>query len=337
MKKRISHTLLALCLVFSAVALDCNNALVDANELYKNGELNEAVKRIENCMSSFENSDERFEAQRLLALTYIALNNQDKAEEAIEALFKERPNYANYTQGQDPRALSQLILSYTVVPSSKLGFFAGLGANSVQVKRSLNPYNQGEHKYRTTGGYMFGFNYTQRINDKFDLDIRVSNQGGSIQHDLRGIDNIDILYKERYSLIAGSVALDYRGSLDNKLNWSCGPHLGYGYLLSDHRLVTHESLQSNDKIQYSSDGMPSRNKNQLFVGAHAGVSKDLIFGQLGFRVQYDHFTNTMANPETHLDDLDFELTSLYIGDELMLRNLSFQINFNFPISYRISK
>jgi len=338
--KGLRYILFTWCFtIFCAVQgqVECSNALVRANTIYGQGDLQGAIDQLEGCYSNFTSSEQRFEASRLLALAYLNKDDYEIAHTHIRNMLELRPNYARYSIGNDPKNLSNLITAYDVSPVLSMGIYAGTSVQSPKIKTNYNPYEQGKSKYLNSLGYSVGAEAIWSLNNSLQLNANVYLQGGSIEQEISEIDQLTIKYKELYDLISVSVGAQHRYHLSTLWSANVGPHLGFGNLFDDHMLVTHEYANSNEINQFSSGGLDNRLKNQFFGGLSVELNRKMQLGSLGIRWQYDHFMKPLINEESRLNDLDFALNSLYFNDLVKLRSHHFQLVYTFPLQYRIKR
>jgi outer membrane receptor for ferrienterochelin and colicins len=72
----------------------CDIALIEAQKLYQNGNFSRVLERLEACSSQGGASrNERLEARRLEAMTYIALDREEEAAAAVVALLRLKANF----------------------------------------------------------------------------------------------------------------------------------------------------------------------------------------------------------------------------------------------------
>ncbi|MFH1845508.1 MAG: hypothetical protein ABIF77_20170 [bacterium] len=90
---------LLLCLtilspVSIAWAYDCENEVAQANNLYVQGKFNQAIELMEGCLNRPDLDPEvKGRAYRIIGLSYIALDLEQNAKGAIEAILLQSPGY----------------------------------------------------------------------------------------------------------------------------------------------------------------------------------------------------------------------------------------------------
>jgi len=72
----------------------CTQTLRRARTVYDEGRIQEMESLLESCIKSGFTDEERTEAYRLLILSYLYLDEPEKADEAMLALLKDNPQFA---------------------------------------------------------------------------------------------------------------------------------------------------------------------------------------------------------------------------------------------------
>ena len=92
------------------MAQQCSDVtLGDAKKLYENGKFNEVIRMLNPCLDKGFNEKQKVEAFRLLAMTYIAIDSNDRAAVETGFLLQISPTYeANLF---DPPAFIRLVNS----------------------------------------------------------------------------------------------------------------------------------------------------------------------------------------------------------------------------------
>jgi hypothetical protein len=338
--RRFKYILIAILLFVSNDGIgqvDCNTSLSEAYNLYKTGSFDSAISRLKGCFSSFKSSDERFEAHRIFALAYSAKGEMDSADIHARLILKERPDHIKYTQGHDPKQLSRLLEKYRVLPAMYFSLFLGPNLNTIMVDSRRNPYVGSNSSYNNRIGYTIGLGLNFHLKDRLFFQASVSELAGSMEHEIRGLNGMNLFYTEQYKLASLTSGLSYQWL--NKPNWKANVegNLGYAHLHFDHRLVTHEITTDPDRINFSDNGLSIRDRNQLFGSVGISIERKLLKGSLGFRWQYDYYFKTLANASSHGDHTNFDLNSLYFSDLVKLRIHQFQLVYKIPISYKVYK
>lgn len=106
---------------------NCEKNLNDARSEYANGNLYAIPGKLTDCLSDGFSKTEKIEAYQLLALTYININQLDKARESLIKLLKLKTDYT-VTKNVDADELYSLYKKIDTEPIYYLG--AGIGINN---------------------------------------------------------------------------------------------------------------------------------------------------------------------------------------------------------------
>ena len=121
MKSFQKYSLILLLLIFGKLSVSQNNcdwsSLNDADKSYQSGNFDETIRIINNCINSGFNNQQKIQGYRLLAKTYLALDNDSIANQAINNLLlldsKFQPDYLT-----DPPKFIQIIDNIKKLKSS---------------------------------------------------------------------------------------------------------------------------------------------------------------------------------------------------------------------------
>lgn len=106
---------------------DCSQVLIDAENLYQSGQLYDISAKLMQCLENGFNKQQKQSAYRLLTLTYLNINQEEKAKNTLHMLLKLNPDYV-ITKEKDPVELYNLYQQFNVNPVFYLGLRAGANA-----------------------------------------------------------------------------------------------------------------------------------------------------------------------------------------------------------------
>ena len=171
--------LLIFCALESKAQTACTQTLRQARTVFDEGRIHEIEGLLQSCIENGLNDDERTEAYRLLILSYIYLDETEKADNAMLALLRDNHAY-EINETADPTELINLYRTFRTKPIFFWGFKAGLGTTFINVIKSygLNDANSTYGKYSNTlgfeGGLMFEKIFFNRIAAHADLSYNVN-------------------------------------------------------------------------------------------------------------------------------------------------------------------
>ena len=103
---------------------DCDKTLIAAENLYQSGQLYAVPEKLIPCLENGFNEQDKQSAYRLLTLTYLYINQEEKAKNTFHKLLKLNPDYV-VSRGKDPIELYNLYQQFNVNPVYYIGFGVG--------------------------------------------------------------------------------------------------------------------------------------------------------------------------------------------------------------------
>ena len=316
-------------------AQNCENSLSSAYQLYQNGKLTECISTLKNCLDSYQNSDERFEAHRLIALSYFGLSQAEQANFHMTALLKERPNYQLLSRANDPVAFAQMIEQFEVQPLWQLNVYAGIQSIRPIILENRLAFPQASSNYQSQMGYEAGMGMIRSLNDRLGIRLAMGALGGSIEHQIQLNESQDQQYNESFDLLDLSIQGLYTLPLSSSWTMELGAGFGAAYFYSSQMFVEFRNAGDPDLIQFSASGLDQRRKFQPSIIFNLGLFKDLVNGSLGIEIGHREFLSSTIATDQAYDQLDFNLDALYVNDILRLRSSSIHITYRVPLSYAI--
>lgn len=334
--RRQINTICLLCLLlFSGNVFaqrNCSQKLKDAEISYKNGRLNEVPSILRGCLSSGFNKDEQVQAYRLLALTYIYLDEQKKAEQAVLSLIRIAPDYKISTT-RDPTEFIELFKSFRTVPIVIPTIKAGINNSWVRVRETYLTDNPS----LASPTYKIGFGYQLEI----DIEIPI------IEHISAGTG----LHLAGRNFTSSSTFNDFQTlTLKEKQAWIDIPF----FAKYTHDLKTiHTFLVAGPVISllYNAKGTVERKNNSGVPNAitttvdlmklrngitfggiiGGGASYKLGKGYALAEIRYHHLFSKVTKSVTldMIPSLPYEYG--YIDDNFSLANVSLSVGYTYPI------
>jgi hypothetical protein len=114
---------------FGQSTSNCSEILLNANKLYEQGSLSEAIELALPCSQESAPVSDRWKAHRLLAMVYLASNNNDLAKKSAEELLELNPTYQPSSLN-DPIELIKLLKSILLIPKLSFGLALSMGTNA---------------------------------------------------------------------------------------------------------------------------------------------------------------------------------------------------------------
>jgi len=132
--------------------LNCERNLNEARAAYASGNLYAIPGKLDECLTKGFSKNEKVEAYQLLALTYLNINQQDKAKETLIKLLKIKTDY-QVVKNVDPDELYSLYQSIETDPIYYVGIYTGGNYTFATLPTSTDRFttNSGEDDYNYEG------------------------------------------------------------------------------------------------------------------------------------------------------------------------------------------
>ena len=316
---------------------DCGKALITAENLYQSGQLYDVSEALLGCLENGFNYQEKQSAYRLLTLTYLNINQEEKAKETLLKLLKLNPDYA-ISKEKDPVELYNLYEQFNVNPVFYVGLKGGALISKPYVlhHRSASSLEGIDKKYRPFYGYSVGADFVVPLLKNFLLEFSPTYAGSKyLFESLYLTDGFthgpepqvqEVTGSESYHQVFLPLTFNYRiRSRNSRLYYTIGAGAGASFLLaSAYKNVNRVNRQIfTEEINVSRiETTPFRRGTNLqahlelgleykylgyFWGARTGLSGP-VFNHTRYRTQQEQYLNTMSTTFGWLDD-DFVLTN----------------------------
>jgi hypothetical protein len=151
----------------------CVQNLRDARNFYDQGKLNDLPKLLLKCIDNGFSKEEKVEALRLVTLSYLFNEEQDKAEQSFLRLLKIEPEF-KVNQESDPTELIILSENYDTDPKFFYGFKLGSSFNIIQITDYYSIYDAAQRgSYEPPIGFSGGLFFQYPINNDFSANLEV--------------------------------------------------------------------------------------------------------------------------------------------------------------------
>ena len=322
---------------------DCDKGLIAAENLYQSGQLYDIPQKLISCLENGFNYQEKQSAYRLLTLTYLNINQEEKAKSTLHKLLKLNPDYV-ITKEKDPVELYNLYLQFNVDPVFYSGFrAAALFTRPVSLRqRSSSSLGvQSDKFYRPSYGFSFGGDFALPLLKHLLLEFSPSYTRSSYQFQLLYLTDAfsemaaggqvqEVNGSETYNSILLPLTLNLRiPGAGGKFMYNIGAGGGASFLLAsafkdvnrvNRQIFTEEINMNNIKTT------PYRRKFNVaahlevgleykylgyFFGGRAGISST-FFNYTQYPSQQEMYFNPMSTNFGWLDD-DFVLMNGYFS------------------------
>ncbi|MCB0735887.1 MAG: hypothetical protein KDC92_00145 [Bacteroidetes bacterium] len=330
--KRLIITLLVYA-VFYVKAQDCSNSLYKAEIAFEQGRIQEAIDILEPCSKKQGNTEKSLESAKLLALAYLAKNNQEKAGYYAKEMLQIFPRYKEFPNN-DPPELTELLTAYIAAAKLHVGGYFSSGITNVNLVNSYSALRVPQAYYQTpyfnAGGFL-----EFPVNRHFTVCVNAGASGTTVTHYMKSDYEWDKTYTNQLRFTGFGAGLNYKLLFGESGILTFGPIVNYHRIsTANMQVLTQNGFTATREI-VAQDGLPFLNKSQLAVGCRLGVEKNLTRGRVGVMLKYTSFLNLINNPDQRYSDMDFVFESAYILDDVKLGFWGISLQYSLPVLYKI--
>ena len=345
---------LVLCLALNAIttAQECERMLRRAENNYNKGQLREVPEILARCLKNGFNKPQKEQSYKLLVLTYIFLDDIDKAEAYLLELLKSNPQFK--VSSIDPPEFVYLYNGFRTRSYFSIGIKGGVN-NTIVNTLSINSAGNVPLSYQknsTKTGYQIGLSINFRVWQNLELSAEIN----MINRRFNQIDSLNTtLYTDterplgyNFSKIDASesqiwmdfpITLKY-GITKEKIQPFVYAGASFSYLLGSNLNVTRWNIDPTDveTPQRSVDGPPVkllkpkiRDKYHYSVLAGAGLKYNIGVDYLMFNIRYYLGLTNLRNDKAPLDaDNELLFRYGYIDDNFRINSIAFSIGYIRP-------
>jgi hypothetical protein len=278
--------------------------------------------------------EEEMQARKLLALSYLAIDNLEAADGEGEAIMRLDPNYTP-DKFRDEPSYSALFEKYRPVPVFRAGLFAGVNRAVTIVDQHYSiAHNDADasrySSYTDTYGFHLGSAVEYRAFDNIWLELQGQYRSSSYTHTLTEVVNSTVTYKEELEYIDVPLSAKYIGS-----DGPVAPYITAGATLSF--LVGSLGTTSRDNASDIVDRLDYRNTFSIGyffgVGALYRVANVIIFADL----RYLLIGKAVNKEGTRYADQINVFKYYYTDDDFRLNNAQLNVGLKYNFAYEFKK
>ncbi|ADR22176.1 hypothetical protein MATR_01850 [Marivirga tractuosa] len=326
-------SLVVLVPFYGSAQTSCVQNLREARNFYDAGKLNELPKLLLTCIDNGFTKEEKVEALRLVTLSYLFDEEEQKAEASYLRLLKIEPEYQVNLES-DPTELIILSERYDTKPKFFFGLKGAAAYNILDIAPNFVYRSAQPGSYDPPIGLSGGLFFQYPINEDFSANIethynfRRTVLERQIQRTEGNSDGIQII-SETQQWVEVPLLVNYKIPMVNRflLEATGGP--SFHYLISSSLSVTgvNEEINNKDMLEY---------RNQMNLSALLGLRANFkIIGRNFMTVealfQYRFLEeNRELNPDERLETLPDLIQAGYADGQLKGHALILRIGFRFP-------
>lgn len=342
----MKYALPILLSLFSYIPLSaqtvCTQTLRQARTVYDEGRIHELPSLLESCIKNGFTNEEKTEAYRLLILSYIYLDEPEKADETMLALLRHNPEF-KINRNADPAELINLYGTFRTDPIFLWGIRGGANYTFVNVLETYSVYDQNTTSGEYTPGLGFGGaliiekGLTDKLTGRVEANFSVSNFTHTATYLSDGNNETGIATPELIETnswaglsVLGQYKLikDHSDEVDTDWNpyITIGPSINY---LVSSSLSAETSLDGGEQATGTSLDLKAKEMRRGFnymLTAGVGVKKKV--GSLYFLASASYSYGFLNITESHFDnELTFKYGAALNDISISMANISIGILF----------
>ena len=333
----MKKTLISLiCILWASLTFaQCEDALLNAINLYDAGQIGKSIDILEPCVGTISDKDQRFEAYKLLAIAYQYIGSPEESEEYMVLMLMERPDFLEHPNN-DPIEFNEEIHKFRVEPKIELGLSFGPISTGVKVKQSYSA-NFENQSYSRTGGYYVAAVGHYSLWEGLLAKMSLGFINTSINHNIEDGEIWSQRYNERLNFLDFGFGIAKGYFLTKSLSFYPEINFGSSIMVLSKSYVEKTNPYRVEIDQETSNSLEYRNRFQIFGGLSAGLIYGLDNVSVGVQLAHRVYSRTTVDQDARYENTDFMFNSLYVPDDVKLRMTSFSLSLFYPIRYSIYK
>jgi hypothetical protein len=329
-----SCLLLALALLSTTLCAQtnpCATNLKDANQKTEKGRFDEAIVLIKNTLANCELSkNDKIQANKLLVVNYLAIDNLEEAEATAAIIMKIDPNYEPDKLRDEPEVI-ELFQKYKPTVVIKAVVFGGINFSHVSASKTYSIVNdddsEGLDNYESVTGFQIRVGVEFRLFSSFWIQPSFMYRKSGYSIAIPNVQGRTIFYTEALNYIDIPIAAKYYFGKGNLL-----PFVQAGVNFSFLNAALGEL--SRDDINDIVDRLPQR--NMFYVGYFGGAG--LAYNHKAFSVQasfcYLWVPQNLNKEGTRYNSPDAVFNYYYLDNDFTMNNMVFNLGFTYALGYK---
>lgn len=290
-----------------------------ARATYEQGRLHEIPTQLHDKVISAMNKQEQVEAYKILCLSYIYLEEPEKADEAMLNILRTDP-YFEINEAVDPAEFVALYKTFRTRPIYRIGAKLGVNAtrpNVVETTSAVELTDGSQYKFLV--GFQFGASADLPVTNnltlhsdllfqqkKFHLNLEVDRGVGEGNEELTNLFEGD----ETQTWISLPVTVEYK-FLQTKINPYIAGGLSFDYLLSS-KITSQRSRENETSIEEKTyDFKPLRNNLNISLVGAAGIKLRMAGGYFVAEARFIYGLAQVSSKDTSYKNTQYALEQGY--------------------------
>lgn len=298
-----------------------------ARATYEQGRLHEVPEQLNAAVLQEMNKQEKVSAYTLLCLSYIYLEESEKADESMLNILLSDP-YFKPNAAVDPAEFVALYNTFRTYPIYRIGAKIGVNATRPNVIEGVNAVNLSSGSYKALVAFQFGgsldvplYFLSKRLTAHADIAFQIKKFGTEIVVDRGESFENTFTSTESQNWLSLPVTFEYE-----LFDLNFHPYIALGasvdYLLKSN--VTDAQRQRNNQASIEATSFePDRQKVNISAIAAAGVKLPISGGFLVFEVRYLYGLSNITTKESAFANAKYTLDYGYADPIFKLNSLAF--------------
>jgi hypothetical protein len=290
-----------------------------ARATYEQGRLHEIPAQLDDRVIPGWSKSEKVEAYKILCLSYIYLEEPDKADEAMLNILRTDP-YFEVNEAIDPAEFVALYRTFRTRPIYRIGAKLGVNASRPNVIESVSAVELAKgSEYKFLVGFQFGATadlpitkkltlhgdllfQQKKFNLKLEVDRGVNEENEELTNSFEG--------DETQTWLSLPITVEYK-FLEKKINPYVGAGVSIDYLLSS-KITSQRARENETSIEEKSfDFKPQRNAFNISVAGVAGVKLRMAGGYFVAEARFIYGLTQVSTKETSYENTQYALEQGY--------------------------
>lgn len=331
----IAILLLAFASIPSYAQESCGEKLKRAEELYEAGQIDKISGMLQPCLEKGFSKEERIRAYRLLTLSNLYYNEDQKAVEAMNNLLKVNPEYK--IRMSDPSEFVTLHHAFRTKPVLIAGVKTSFGFYDFYEVQNYNDINTAPYNgvYQPYNSYGLGLSLEFPIVWQISLGIEFYYSLSSYNYETLIMDYARISFTENIQSIDVPVFLQYT-ILENDFAPYVNAGVAVNYLLGSQADFKREDAAGTiyrEPLTSQIDLTSSRNTYNYAISAAAGFRWKNFLGRgyLTFDIRYSRYLNNLVEPVDRAENPEAIYSFFTTDNALKFQNTQFMLGYKFPL------
>jgi hypothetical protein len=313
----------------STIANRCVEMLREAEKTYEAGRIQNIEGMLLQCIDNGFSKFEKIQAYRLIILSKLFNDEDEKAESYFLKLLKVDPEYT-VNPVTDPSEFVNLYNSYRTNPVFAIGLKAGMNYSNPNASVPFGVYDTGGNtgKYKGYLNFQFGVNLDYYINKKFSIgaDILFSLKKYEYSNVLLGYSQLT--FTENQTWLDLPIVLKYTMGKKNLRYYVQGGGAA-GLILGSNSTVIRKDVttQSNEAVGPNINTLNIRNAFNYALVVGGGLRYKAGYGYIVLDVKYLYGLSNLSNVHHKYSNTDLVYKYGYIDNNFTLNSLMFSVGY----------